>query len=235
GSPTILINGQDVAGASLSEGADSCRIYWDETGCPRGVPSSETILAGLLKAKQEDTASHKGKPAIFIARKFPFFEVRGPGTTRSGKFGASEPIDSLDKIPERTKLKSLSVLPSIGLAVLPKVTCPACWPAYAAILSSLGLGFINYTPYLLPLTGGFMLLAVASLGYRAKRRRGYKPFVLSLLAALILMIGKFGFESDAIMYGGIALFLAASLWNAWPQRKTAGGPCPACVSSESLT
>lgn len=56
GSPTILINGQDVAGASLSEGADSCRIYWDETGCPRGVPSSETILAGLIKAKQEDTA-----------------------------------------------------------------------------------------------------------------------------------------------------------------------------------
>jgi len=33
----------------------------------------------------------------------------------------------------------LTSLPGIGAALLPNATCPACWPVYAGILSSLGL------------------------------------------------------------------------------------------------
>ena len=33
---------------------------------------------------------------------------------------------------------SLATLPGIALAFLPKIACPACWPAYAGVLSSLG-------------------------------------------------------------------------------------------------
>ncbi|KAF0218625.1 MAG: putative Thioredoxin [Geobacteraceae bacterium] len=43
-----------------------------------------------------------------------------------------------------------AMLPGIGLAFLPKLACPACWPAYAGVFSSLGLGFVNYNPYLSP-------------------------------------------------------------------------------------
>ena len=51
---------------------------------------------------------------------------------------------------------SAAMLPAIGLSLLPKVACPTCWPAYAGFLSSVGLGFLIDTSYLLPLTGVFL-------------------------------------------------------------------------------
>ena len=45
---------------------------------------------------------------------------------------------------------SLATLPGIGLAFLPKIACPACWPAYAGLLSSLGLGFLLDVRWLFP-------------------------------------------------------------------------------------
>lgn len=124
---------------------------------------------------------------------------------------------------------TVAVLPAIGTALLPKVTCPACWPAYAGVLSILGLGFVNYTPYMLPLTAVFFALALASLGYQARRRRHFTPFLVSLLAALLVIVGKFAFISDLAVYAGITLFVGASLWNSWLQRDSKSGPCPACI------
>lgn len=46
--------------------------------------------------------------------------------------------------------------PNIGVSFLPKLACPACWPAYAGLLSSVGLGFLIKTAYLLSLTIGFL-------------------------------------------------------------------------------
>lgn len=119
-------------------------------------------------------------------------------------------------------------LPAIGVALLPKLTCPACWPAYAGLLSAMGIGFIDYTPYLLPLTSFFLLIVVASLAYRARRRRGFKPLLLGLVAAAILLIGKFGYDSDGVMYVGLGILVIASLWNTWPKSLATGGTCPAC-------
>ncbi|TWJ33482.1 MerC family mercury resistance protein [Geobacter argillaceus] len=125
---------------------------------------------------------------------------------------------------------TVAMLPGIGLALLPKLTCPACWPAYAGVFSSLGLGFVNYSLYLLPLTALFLIPAVVSLGLRAKNRRGYGPLTMGTVAALILLIGKFLFASEAALYAGIALLTSASLWNSWPLRKEGSGSCPACAS-----
>jgi hypothetical protein len=44
---------------------------------------------------------------------------------------------------ERTWKQNLLAVPGIGLSLLPKIACPACWPAYAGLLSSLGLGFLG--------------------------------------------------------------------------------------------
>ena len=82
----------------------------------------------------------------------------------------------------------IAILSAIGLALLPKLTCPACWPAYAGLLSSFGIGFFNYTSYLLPITFVFLIVAVAALIYRAKARRGYGPFVLGLLASIAILV-----------------------------------------------
>ncbi len=123
---------------------------------------------------------------------------------------------------------SLAALPGILLAFLPKVACPACWPAYAGLLSSLGLGFLLKTEYLLPLMSVFLILAVGTLSFRARRRHGYGPTALGVCAAAVVMIGKFVLDSDPTMYGGIAILVAASLWNAWP-RKSSRSACPACA------
>jgi hypothetical protein len=124
---------------------------------------------------------------------------------------------------------SFAALPAIGAAALPKLTCPACWPAYSGLLSSMGLGFVDYTPYLLPLTAAFLLLSLVALGWRARRRRGYGPLLLGLAASTVLLTGKFGYDSDAAMYAGIGTLVIASLWNAWPRVRRHAGSCPACL------
>jgi hypothetical protein len=89
-------------------------------------------------------------------------------------------------------------------------------PAYAGLISSVGLGFLMETAYLLPLTALFLTLALVSLGLRARRRRGYGPLILGLTAAAVLLVGKFALDSDAAVWAGLAALIAASVWNAWP-------------------
>ncbi len=120
----------------------------------------------------------------------------------------------------------LATAAAVAVALLPKVTCPACWPAYAGLLGALGVGAFNYTPYLLPLTLAGLAVALWALAFRARTRRGYGPFALGSVGAAVLLAGKFGLQSDGIMYAGIVLLIGASIWNAWPKRP---GPCPACV------
>ncbi len=82
----------------------------------------------------------------------------------------------------------------------------------------MGLSFLMKTTYLLPLTAMFLVIAVASLAFRADCRRGYGPFAVGLAAAALLLAGKFLLESNPVMYAGAGLLFAASLWNAWPRR-----------------
>ena len=111
------------------------------------------------------------------------------------------------------------MLPGIGVSLLPKAVCPACWPAYAGLLSSLGLGFIPLsTKQLLPLTAAFLIVAVAALGFRARQRRGYFPMMIAVLASAVVLYGRFALESSLIMYAGLATLFAASVWNTWPKK-----------------
>ncbi len=124
----------------------------------------------------------------------------------------------------------LAVLPAIGASVLPIGACPACWPVYAGLLSSLGLGFVFDSAYLLPVTALFLGFAVAALAYRAKSRRGYGAFALGALATVVVLVGKFFLSSDFLFYLGLALLIGASLWNAWPKKNAARSSCPTCAS-----
>lgn len=118
--------------------------------------------------------------------------------------------------------------PALGVALLPKVACPACWPAYAGVLSSLGVSFLIDSRYLFALTAAFLVVALLFLGFRATRRRGYGPLALGLLASALLLIGKFYFESDPAMFGSVGLLMGASFWNSWPRKLAASPECSAC-------
>ncbi len=127
--------------------------------------------------------------------------------------------------------QGLLAFPGAGVSLLPKLMCPACWPAYAAALSSVGLGFLISTNYLLPVTALFVTLAVGSLAFRASRRRGLSPFWAGVIAAVLILVGKFYLESGLATYAGVGLLILASVWNSWPRRATAVS-CLACLPAE---
>ncbi len=187
GSPTVLVDGKDVAGASDSDAA-CCRIYMDDQGRKQGAPPVALIVAALA-----------GKPSA---------AAPGRGV--------------------------MALLPAVGTAFLPKLVCPACWPAYSALLGAVGLGFVNYTPFLLPLTAIFLALVLTTLAWRAGARRGYAPLALGLLASAMVLAGKFQFGSDFVTYSGVALLIGATLWNAWPRRNQTA-PCPVCVKEGGVS
>lgn len=124
-----------------------------------------------------------------------------------------------------------AAVPGLVIALLPKGMCPACWPAYAAVLSALGLGFLMQDRYLLPLTIVFLALATLALTYRARVRRGFGPAIAGGLAGVVLLVGKFVLEMPMVAYAGIAAFTVAAVWNAWPIRRAS---CPACLPPTSL-
>lgn len=129
--------------------------------------------------------------------------------------------------------RSLSVLPGVGVSLLPKLMCPMCWPAYSGIVSALGLGFLISTKYMLPLTVAFLAITATALGFRASRRHGYGPLWLGLVAGAVILTGKFYFDAAQATYAGVGLLIAASVWNSWPRRAAAPPFCPVCIPAKA--
>lgn len=127
----------------------------------------------------------------------------------------------------------LASLPAVGAAALPIGICPACWPIYAGVLGSLGLGFLLESVYLLPLMILFLGLALFALAFRARTRRGYGPLALGAASVALVLVFKFAYPVTPWVYAGLAGLMTASVWNAWPKKKVNTAPCPACASRDS--
>lgn len=177
GSPTILINGVDVAGVAPSH-APACRIYRDGAGRASGVPAAELIEAALR------------------------------ATTRPARL-----------------LGSFAVLPTLGISLLPKLTCAACWPAYSAALAAVGIGFVDYTPYLGWLMAAAIAATAAVLIRQALRRRRLAPLLLGGAGTAMLVMAKFWTENEAVMYVGAVLLASATVWSAWSARNRGCATC----------
>lgn len=121
---------------------------------------------------------------------------------------------------------TFGVAPGLGAALVPTTLCPVCWPTLAGVFSSLGIGFVMDGRWVLPVTIPLLVLAVGVLAFRAPTRRGYAPFGLGAVAAMIVAVSKFIIQNNAPMYLGLALLVAASVWNSWPTR--ARIECPRC-------
>jgi hypothetical protein len=90
------------------------------------------------------------------------------------------------------------------------------------------------TAYLLPLTILALVLAVAALGFRASRRRGYGPLILGVAAAAGLLLGKFIVDSNTAVYGSIAALVGSSLWNSWPKKSVPSAPTDTLLQLGSI-
>jgi len=190
GSPTILVNGQDVGGVSPSPGTHACRVYLGSDGVLQSTPPIEQVCAALIKGAPPSRRGGAG---------------RGRWQTMIASF------------------------PAIGTALLPKLTCPLCWPAYAAALSALGFGFFDYTPYLLPSTLIFLALALSALAIHARRSSHRFPLIIGLGAAAVVLLGKFAVELEWVNTIGVVLLVIAILLT-MRRRTLSVAPCPACAN-----
>lgn len=186
GSPTILVNGKDVAGAAPVAGIGACRVYANGEGKLSRTPPLDAVCSALLQESQ-------GKPA-------------------------------------RTRWQAVvASLPALGAASLPKLTCPLCFPAYAAVLGALGFEFLDYTPYLLPLTAAFLAVALAVLAVQSRRTGSAYPLLLGIAASAVVLVGKFQLENEWLTVGGIVLLVAAVFLGS-RTKSISTASCPACVT-----
>ena len=231
-----------------------------ESGCPNILDTRENLLRAFSEAQvspkwtEWDTASQEspahvrglGSPTVLVDG----IDVSGHFRTSTsccrlyatadGRRTGAPPIEAIRAAllasagspPRGSWRGSLAILPGVGVALLPKLACPMCWPAYAAILSTLGLSFLLSESNLLSVTLLFLVISVGSLAYRAQERFGYGPALVGAVAAAIVLLGKFRFDSKAAMYSGLALLATASLWNGWPRRLARRSTCPQCVPAD---
>lgn len=165
GSPTILINGNDVSGAGGEADAKSCRVYHDVSGRLMGAPSHEMIRRSVVGCARK--------------RRGPLF---------AGLTGIA------------------SVL---GMASIPALTCPACWPAYVALLGAAGIGIFDFTPYLMPSIVLSVAVTLTAIGYQSYRAKSGTDFGLGVVGAILILVGRFGLLSDSAVYFGVAVMVSA--------------------------
>ncbi len=177
GSPTILVNGRDVADGKENAGGSCCRLYESGSG-PQKVPDIDRVVRAL-----KATLSREGNASGFQWKKLA------------------------------------AAIPGFIAVVIPVGHCPACWPAYAGILSAFGLGFLFNATYMIPILSVLLLVALLSLGWRAQSRHGYSPFWLGVCAAVVIIGGKFVLANDLLVCFGLALLMVACIWNAWPLKE----------------
>src|SRR6516164_10719834 len=113
---------------------------------------------------------------------------------------------------QQTSKLGLLAIPGAMVSLLPILPCALCWPAYAALISSLGVGFLGSSTYLLPLTGVLLAVALVGLGWQIKSQ-GRWPFIVGLVSVAMIIPGKFFLGSQLITYGGVALLVLASGWS----------------------
>jgi hypothetical protein len=135
---------------------------------------------------------------------------------------------------QQTSKLGLLAIPGAMVSLLPILACALCWPAYAALISSLGLGFLGSSTYLLPLTAVLLAVGVAGFGLQI-RTKGYGPLVLGLVSVAAIVPGKFLVGSSLLTYGGVAVLVAASMWSLLPRRSSDSVSCSACAAADEST
>lgn len=149
------------------------------------------------------------------------FHATGQTTDNQLKETHAQSVGVMNSRPAQRGWKTtLLSVPAILASLIPTVTCPLCVTAYTALLSTLGLGFLMSSTYLLPVTATMLAVAVAALGFEAVKRGSWGAFALSLVASAVIVVGKFVFASQVATYSGVALLLAASMWNLGPRLRS---------------
>lgn len=129
--------------------------------------------------------------------------------------------------PMPRTMSVMAAMPAVGAALVPKLTCAVCWPAYSGLLAALGIGFVDYTSWLLPIAVVSLILFLASLVAASRRSGTWSPLLLGLLGAFALLGGEFALGDPALTYAGAAGLVAATALSMWSRRT--GAACAVCL------
>jgi hypothetical protein len=113
--------------------------------------------------------------------------------------------------------KQLAFVFTLLIAFFPK--CPLCWAAYISALGIFKANTISYQPWMLPVLIVLMILNICSL-YMTGRRHHWKPFMLSIAGAAIIVTNRIFFDSTALIYFGSLMPAVAALWNTLTPKMT---------------
>jgi len=217
--------------------------------CPNVQEARKALLSGFVKARVQPswTEWDRGSPeSPAYVRQYgsPTILVEGRDVEESepssisdccriyaqspGEVRGAPPVSSIAAALDKDSgcalqpggWRFLASLPGLAAAVLPVGVCPVCWPVYTSILGSVGLGFLLGSRSLLPFAVALLAVALLSLALRAKVHRGYGPFSLGIASVGFVLVFKFAYVLNFLVYAGAIGLLIASLWNAWPKSRS---------------
>jgi len=218
--------------ALAASGAPACWTEWDSTGPGAPVYASQFASPTVL-VNGRDVGADQGGPGGDACRLYAEPQGSISGAPSVELIAAALARWAPGKPSGPAWRRGLAVAPGVGVAFLPKLACPACWPAYAALVSSLGLSFLLSTRYLLGFSLVLLSLALGAIALAARRNRHYLPLWVGVAASATILSAKFALDSQVLLYAGAVGLMAAGLWSNWPRRKLLSRKCLRCDGSDS--
>lgn len=118
------------------------------------------------------------------------------------------------------------------LASAVALICPACIPAFASLLASLGVGLAASEQFIRPLLIALLAAAVATFSWSAKLHRHWWIVATGIAGGALVYLGRYYVGFGALWMNQIALWtgtgvlIGTSLINLWLKRS-----CPSCAKS----
>jgi len=129
----------------------------------------------------------------------------------------------------RNRRTALLTISSALFAVAPK--CPICFLAYFGIFGVAAASTSAYRVWLPPVTGFWLALTIVMLGFQRRGKHRYGPVITGVVAALLLLIGKFMLDSQVMTFAGLVTFLGAAVWNSRLREPISPEVCSQCEES----
>ena len=107
------------------------------------------------------------------------------------------------------------------------VFCPACIPALAVFLPTIGLGFLANLIVSRVLLLALLGIAIFALHLSSAVHRRQLPFILGLASALAMIAGRSVFLYPWLINGSAAGMIVAAVLDYWYRRSSSSvGTCP---------
>jgi hypothetical protein len=112
------------------------------------------------------------------------------------------------------------------------LVCPACIPAFASLLASLGIGLAAKEQFIRPLLVGLLALALASFAWSAKLHRHWWVVATGIVGGVLVYMGRYyiGFGelwmNQAATWIGTGVLIGTALINMRLRRD-----CPRCANN----